>query len=49
MHDTIAYSKPNIVFLGRVMEVIRYTGVKRQPGVMETVQWYMNPAYDLDE
>ena len=49
MSKTIVYSSPNIVILGRVMEMIRYTHVKGQQGVIEGVWWQINPAYDLDE
>ena len=49
MNKTIAYCKPNIVVLGRVVEMICATYIKGPTGVIEAIQWRINPAYDLDE
>jgi hypothetical protein len=49
MNTTTVYSKPNIVILGSVAEMIRGTLIKGHIGVIEAIQWYILPAYDLDE
>ncbi|MGA7792419.1 MAG: hypothetical protein WCA19_05225 [Candidatus Acidiferrales bacterium] len=48
MNKTIAYCRPNIVVLGSVAEMICAL-VKGHIGIIEAIQWRINPAYDLDE
>jgi hypothetical protein len=49
MNEIIAYCKPNVVVLGSVAEMICGTLVKGHSGVIESIQWRVVPAYDLDE
>ena len=48
VNKTIAYCKPNVVVLGSVAEMICATRVKGPAGVIEAVQWHIQPAYDLN-
>ena len=49
MNQTIAYCKPNMAVLGSVAEMICGTHIKGHTGIIEAIQWRINPAYDLDE
>jgi hypothetical protein len=49
MNTPIAYSKPNIVVLGSVAEMIRGTLIKGHRGIIEAIHWRILPAYDLDD
>ena len=49
MNKTIAYCNPNVVVLGSIAEMICGTYIKGPTGVIEAIQWHIQPAYDLDE
>ena len=49
MSNTIAYRKPSVVILGSVAEITGGTHIKGRTGIIEALQWHLQPAYDLDE
>lgn len=49
MNGTTTYCKPNISILGSVMEMICGTLIKGRRGIIESIQWHILPAYELDE
>jgi len=49
MSNAIAYRKPNVVILGSVAELIGGTHIKGRTGIIEAIQWHIQPVYDLDE
>ncbi|MGD1079661.1 MAG: hypothetical protein ABR881_15165 [Candidatus Sulfotelmatobacter sp.] len=49
MSNPIAYRKPDVVILGSVAEITGGTHIKGHTGIIEAVQWHMQPVYDLDE
>jgi hypothetical protein len=49
MDQAIQYSKPVIVELGSLMEVIGGTLIKGHQGIIEAIHWRILPTYDPDE
>ncbi len=49
MNEPIVYCKPSVVILGSIGEMICGTHIKGHTGIIEAIQWRIQPAYDLDE
>ena len=43
------YEMPTVVELGNAFRVIEYSGIKGDPGILETATWQINLSYELDD